>query len=86
VKIVKRYANSIAFFMVAGLACGCAVCEKTAQPAIGPAAALVFTGDVRGGALIEAPGGAEQTFECWFMALGMGQGDKPYDRIVQTPD
>mgnify|MGYP003600049417 FL=1 len=68
------------------LVCGCAVCEKTAQPAIGPAAPLVFTGDVRGGALIEAPGGAEQTFECWFMALGMGQGDKPYDRIVQTPD
>ena len=66
--------------------CGCAVCEKTLQPVTGPAAPLVFTGDVREGAFIEAPGGDEQTFECWFMALGAGKGDKPYDRIVQTPD
>ena len=65
---------------------GCAVCEPTVQPVSGPAAPLVFTGDVREGALIAAPGGDEQTFECWFMALGAGQGDKPYDRIVQTPD
>jgi hypothetical protein len=28
-----------------------------------PAAPLVFTGGVRGGALIEAPGGTEQPFE-----------------------
>ena len=73
---------------VAGVAvvCGCAVCEKTVRPGTVPADPLVFTGDVREGALIAAPEGDEQTFECWFMALGAGQGDKPYDRIVQTPD
>ena len=73
---------------VAGVAvvCGCAVFEKTVRPGTVPADPLVFTGDVREGALIAAPEGDEQTFECWFMALGAGQGDKPYDRIVQTPD
>ena len=47
---------------------------------------LVFTGEVKCGACVESPSGSEQTFACWFKALGQGNGDKPYDRIIQTPD
>ena len=37
--------------------------------------------EMREGALIAAPEGDEQTFECWFMALGAGQGEE--ERSVQ---
>lgn len=57
---------------------GCA-CEREA------ASALAFTGEKAGGVYVEAPAGTEQTFACWFKALGCGKGDKPYDRIVQAP-
>ena len=56
---------------------GCASALRTST--------LVFTGERTGGVYVEAPAGTEQTFACWFKALGCGQGDKPYDRIVQTP-
>ena len=45
-----------------------------------------FTGARAGGVYVDAPGGAEQSFACWFKATGMGEGSKPYDRIVQSPD
>lgn len=47
---------------------------------------LAFDGTVRCGSYVDSPAGAEQTFACWFKALGQGEGDKPYDRIIQTPD
>lgn len=47
--------------------------------------ALAFTGETRQGVLVESPGGTAQSFACWVKAEGCGKGDRPYDRIVQTP-
>lgn len=52
----------------------------------GDAAPLVFTGATAQGVAIKAPSGDERSFDCWFKVEGCGQGNKPYDRIVQTPD
>lgn len=56
---------------------GC-VGERTAD-------VLTFSGLCEQGVQLEAPGGTEQSFACWVKVEGCGQGDKPYDRIVQTP-
>ncbi len=47
---------------------------------------LVFDGACTQGVGVEAPGGTVQSFTCWVNVEGCGKGDKPYDRIVQTPD
>ena len=47
---------------------------------------LVFSGECAQGVELNAPAGIEQAFTCWFKAEGVGKGDKPYDRIIQTPD
>ncbi len=46
----------------------------------------VFDGSCASGVAISAPAGTAQTFACWVRVEGKGAGDKPYDRIVQTPD
>jgi len=50
----------------------------------GPAV-FVFDGSCGQGVSVEAPGGTEQSFACWVKVEGCGVGDKPFDRIVQTP-
>lgn len=47
---------------------------------------LAFTGEVAQGEAIVSPGGIDQSFACWVRVDGSGSGDKPYDRVVQTPD
>ncbi len=50
------------------------------------AEALVFPGLCQQGVQMKAPAGCEQSFACWVKVEGCGKGDKPYDRIVQTPE
>ena len=60
----------------------CAVAALGAEASV----SLAFDGTVRCGSCVDSPAGAEQTFACWFKALGQGEGDKPYDRSVVTLD
>lgn len=63
-------------FFVAALAAACAIADETVK----------FGGEIAQGMEIADPGGKEQSFVCWFKSEGAGKGDKPYDRIVQTPN
>ena len=69
-----------------GIAClvGCTVDEPCRYSE--RTAPLVFAGELQQGVQIYAPGGRNQSFGAWFMAKGIGKGDRPCDRIVQTPD
>ena len=51
-----------------------------------PEAPLVFQGVKGQGVYVNTPAGRAQTFACWFKVVGMGCGEKPYDRIVDGPD
>ena len=59
-------------------ACTSFECRESGTP-------LVFTGEQNQGVKVMAPAGREQSFACWVKVEGCGKGDKPYDRIVQTP-
>jgi len=72
--------------LFAGIVC-LAGCElETACRPVDRMTPLVFPGEIRQGVQVAAPGGGSQSFSAWFMAQGAGKGDKPYDRLVQTPD
>ena len=64
--------------LAAALAAGC-VCDNRSGQEGSP---LVFTGEAKCGTYLTAPAGGEQTFSCWFKATGNGEGNMPYDRIV----
>lgn len=65
-------------------------CESIGMRAFLPGSApdriLAFAGEANQGEILDVHEGVNQTFACWVRADGMGKGDKPYDRIVQTPD
>lgn len=46
---------------------------------------LAFTGETSQGVQLAVPEGTDQSFTCWVKVEGRGKGDKPYDRVVQTP-
>ena len=64
----------------------CSFCFSVWTIAAQNGSPLVFTGECAQGVELNTPAGVEQSFTCWFKAEGMGKGDKPYDRLVQTPD
>ena len=64
----------------------CSFCCSVWTMAAQKTSPLVFSGECAQGVELNAPAGIEQAFTCWFKAEGVGKGDKPYDRIIQTPD
>ena len=64
----------------------CSFCCSVWTMAARKTSPLVFSGECAQGVELNAPAGIEQSFTCWFKAEGVGKGDKPYDRIIQTPD